>query len=119
MNHKRHKDKVIMFLVPYIDDILLIGNDVGVMSSVKIWLSSQFNMKNLGEASFILGIKLWQDQRNIMLGLSQARYINKVLERFSLQNSKKRLLHFRHGVPLSNDQRPKTLEEKNMMRQIP
>ena len=108
-----------MFLVLYVDDILLIGNDVGVMSSVKIWLSSQFNMKNLGEASFILGIKLWQDQRNIMLGLSQARYINKVLERFSLQNSKKRLLHFRHGVPLSNDQRPKTLEEKNMMRQIP
>ena len=108
-----------MFLVPYIDDILLIGNDVGVMSSVKIWLSSQFKMKNLGEASFILGIKLWQDQRNIMLGLSQARYINKVLERFSLQNSKKRLLPFRHGVPLSNDQRPKTLEEKNMMRQIP
>ena len=103
----------------YIDDILLIGNDVGVMSSVKIWLSSQFDMKNLGEASFILGIKLWQDQKNIMLGLSQARYINKVLERFSLQNSKKRLLPFRHGVPLSNDQRPKTLEEKNMMRQIP
>ena len=89
------------------------------MSLVKIWLSSQFDMKNLGEASFILGIKLWQDQKNIMLGLSQARYINKVLERFSLQNSKKRLLPFRHGVPLSNDQRPKTLEEKNMMRQIP
>ena len=108
-----------MFLVLYIDDILLIGNDVGVMSSVKIWLSSQFNMKNLGKASFILRIKLWQDQKNIMLGLSQARYINKVLERFSLQNSKKRLLPFRHGVPLSNDQRPKTLEEKNMMRQIP
>ena len=117
--YKRHQDKVVMFLVHYVDDILLIGNDVGVMSSVKIWLSSQFDMKNLGEASFILGIKLWQDQKNIMLGLSQARYINKVLERFSLQNSKKRLLPFRHGVPLSNDQRPMTLEEKNMMRQIP
>ena len=56
--YKRHRDKVIMFLVLYVDDILLIGNDVGVMSSVKICLSSQFDMKDLDEANFILGIKL-------------------------------------------------------------
>ena len=40
-------------------DILLIGNDTGVMLSIKVWLSSQFDMKDLGEANFILGIKLW------------------------------------------------------------
>ena len=54
-----------------------------------------------------------------MLGLSQARYIDKVLVRFSMQNSKKGLLPFRHGVPLFDDQRPKTHEEENMMRQVP
>ena len=68
--YKRHRDKVMMFLVLYVDDILLIGNDVGVMSSVKVWLSSQFDMKDLGEVNFILGIKLWQDRKNKMLGLS-------------------------------------------------
>ena len=88
-------------------------------SSIKVWLSSQFDMKALGEANFILGIKLWWDWKNRMLGLSQARYIDKVLEHFSMQNSKKGLLPFRHGVPLSNDQRPKTLEEENMIRQVP
>ena len=51
-----------------------------------------------------------------MLGLSQARYIDKILARFSMQNSKKLLLHFRHGVPLSDDQRLKTLENEKMMR---
>ena len=86
-----------MFLVLYVDDILLIGNDIGVMSSVKVWLSSQFDMKDLGEANFILRIKLC---KNKILGLSQARYIDKVLERFNMQNSKKRLLPFRHGVLL-------------------
>ena len=35
--YKRHQDNVVMFLV-HVDDILLIGNDVGVMSSVKVWL---------------------------------------------------------------------------------
>ena len=78
-----------MFLVLYVDDILLIGNDVVVMSSVKVWLSSQFDMKNLGKANFILGIKLWRDCKNKMLGLSLTGYIDKVLERFSMQNPKK------------------------------
>ena len=36
-----------------------------------------------------------------------------------MQNSKKGLLRFRHKVPLCYDQRPKTREEENMMRQIP
>ena len=54
--YKRHQDKVVMILVLYVDDILLIGNDVGVMSSVKVWLSSQFDTKDLGEDKFILGI---------------------------------------------------------------
>ena len=87
--YKRHRNKVVMFLVLYVDDILLIGNDVRAMSSVKIWLPSQFDMKDLGEANFILEIKLWRYQKNRMLGLSQVECIDKVLERFSTQNSKK------------------------------
>ena len=42
---------VIVFLVLYVDDILLIENDVGTLSLVKLWLSGQFDMKDLGEAS--------------------------------------------------------------------
>ena len=87
--YKRHRDKVVMFHVLYVDYILLIGNDVWVMSSVKVWLLSQFDMKDLGEANFILGIKLWRDRKNKMLGLSRSGYIDKFLERFSMQNSKK------------------------------
>ena len=34
--YKRHQEKVVIFLVLYVDDILFIGNDVGVISSVKI-----------------------------------------------------------------------------------
>ena len=54
-----------------------------------------------------------------MLGLSQVGYIDKVLEQFSMQNSKKCLLPFRHGVPLPDDQRPKTQEEVDMTRHVP
>ena len=61
---------VVVFLVLYIDDILLIENDVGVLLSVKVWLSNQFDMKDLREASYILEIKLIPDRKNRMLGLS-------------------------------------------------
>ena len=54
-----------------------------------------------------------------MLGLSQAGYIDKDLKWFSMRNSKKGLLPFKHGVPLFDDQRPKTQEKENMMRQVP
>ena len=44
------------FLVLYIDDILLIGNDIDMMPSVKVWLSKTFSIKDLKEATYILGI---------------------------------------------------------------
>ena len=59
--YKKHEENAVVFLVLYVDDILLIGNDIGVLSTVKVWLASTFDMKDLGEASYILGIKLLRD----------------------------------------------------------
>ena len=54
---KSEGDRVV-FLVLYVDDILLLGRDIGMLSTVKVWLAKTFDMKDLGEASYILGIKL-------------------------------------------------------------
>ena len=59
------------FLVLYVDDILLIRNDVAVLSTVKVWLARTFDMKDLREASYILGIKLIRDRKRTIMGLSQ------------------------------------------------
>ena len=90
------------------NDILLNGNDVETLSNVKKWLAEQFQMKDLGEASYILGIQIIRDHKNKILTLSQASYIDKVLARFSLQDFKKGLLPTRHGIILSKEQCPKT-----------
>jgi hypothetical protein len=63
--HKRCHNKVVAFIVIYVDDILLIGNHVGVLSTVNIWLSSQFETKGLGEGSHILIFKLWQHEKKL------------------------------------------------------
>ena len=70
-------------------------------------------MNDLGEASYILGIKLLQDRKNRMLALSQAAYIDKILVRFAMHESKKGSLPFRHRIYLSKNQCPKTPEERS------
>ena len=55
--YKKVSGSSVSFLVLYVDDILLIGNDVELLKSVKGYLNSKFSMKDLGEASYILGIK--------------------------------------------------------------
>ena len=47
-------NKKVVFLVLYVDDILLICNDLEKLSNVKKWLAEQFQMKDLGEASYVL-----------------------------------------------------------------
>ena len=59
--YKRSNKNMIVFLILYVDDIIIIGNDVGTLSSIKVWLSKQFDMKDLGEAGHILGVKLLRD----------------------------------------------------------
>ena len=56
--YKRGEGKSVVFLILYVDNILLIGSDIGVLSTVKVWLASNFDMKDLEEASYILNIKL-------------------------------------------------------------
>ncbi|KAL0329420.1 UNVERIFIED_CONTAM: Retrovirus-related Pol polyprotein from transposon TNT 1-94 [Sesamum radiatum] len=68
-------------------------------------------MKNLSEASYILGIKLFRDRSKRILGMTQNSYVEKVLKTFKMEHSKRVFLLMRHGVKLSNKQSPKTDDE--------
>ena len=67
---KKVSGSTIIFLVLYVNDILLIENNIFILTTVKILMSKEFSMKDLGEASFILGIKIYRDKLNRMLKFS-------------------------------------------------
>ena len=67
--YKKISGSAVIFLVLYVDDILLIRNGVSTLQVVKFWLSKNFSMKDLGEASYILGIKIYRDRFKRLLGL--------------------------------------------------
>jgi len=73
-----------IFLILYVDDILLATNDLGLLSETKRFLSNNFEMKDMGEAYYLIGIEIFRDRSQGLLGLSQNAYINKVLERFRM-----------------------------------
>ncbi|KAL6349680.1 hypothetical protein AAG906_041087 [Vitis piasezkii] len=77
---------MVVFMILYVDDILLIGNDVRLLSS----------MKDLRQMQYILGIKVLRDNKNRKLVISQATYIDKLLIKYVMQDSNKGLLSFRH-----------------------
>ena len=117
--YKKISGSAVVFLVLYVDDILLIGNDVPTLQNVKAWLGKCFSMKDLGEAAYILGIKIYRDRSKKLIGLSQSTYIDKVLKRFSMQDSKRGFLPMGHGISLCKSQCPKTQDERDRMQKIP
>src|SRR5262249_50588519 len=108
-----------IFLVLYIDDILLASNDMGLLHETKQLLSKTFDMKDLGEASFVLGIEIHRDRSRHLLGLSQRAYIDRVLARFSMQDCKGIETLVAKGDKFSKEQCPKNELEKESMKNVP
>ena len=67
----KHSNNHFIILSLYVDDILIAGNDKKLIDVTKKWLSSNFEMKDMGEANYVLGIKILKDHSKSLLGLSQ------------------------------------------------
>jgi hypothetical protein len=109
----------ICFLVLYVDDILLATNDKGLLHEVKQFLSKFFDMKDMGEAFYVIGIKIHRDRFRGILGLSQETYMNKVLERFRMKDCSPSVALIIKGDRFSLNQCPKNNLEREQMKNIP
>ena len=101
-----------IYVVLYVDDMLLVGNNMDVIKEVKMQLSSKFDMKDLGAASLILGMEIKRNRADRKLWLNQRKYIETILHRFNMQECKPVKVPILVGVRLSSEQCPKTQEEE-------
>ena len=76
-------------------------------------------MKDLGEAAYILGIKIYSDRSRRLIGLSQSTYLDKILKKFKMDQAKKGFLPVLQGLKLSQTQCPTTAEDREKMKVIP
>ena len=108
-----------IFLILYIDDILLAANDLGLLHETKKYLSDNFEMKDMGEATYVIGIEIFCDRSQGLLGLSQKSYINKILERFNMEKCSSGVVPIQKGDKFNLMQCPKNELEREQMRNIP
>ena len=73
-----------IYVALYVDDMLLIGNNMNTITEVKKKLSSKFNMKDLGATNFIMGMEIKRDRVNRNIWLNQKKYIETILKSFNM-----------------------------------
>jgi hypothetical protein len=101
-----------------VDDILLSSSDVDLLLETKGFLSSHFDMKDLVEASYVLGIEIHPDRGKGILGLSQKSYIEKVLKKFSMHKCNPTSAPIVKGVKFGKFQYPRNQYEIDEMKRF-
>ncbi|GKD77225.1 retrotransposon protein, putative, ty1-copia subclass [Tanacetum coccineum] len=101
----------VTFLILYVNDILIMGNNIPMLQDVKSYLGRCFAMKDLGEAAYILGIKIYRDRSKRLIGLCQSAYIKKIMKRFYMENSKRGTIPMQEKLKFSKSQGASTSNE--------
>ncbi|GKA08478.1 retrotransposon protein, putative, ty1-copia subclass [Tanacetum coccineum] len=117
--YQKASGSYVTFLILYVDDILIMGNNIPMLQDVKSYLGKCFAMKDLGEAAYILGIKIYRDRSKRLIGLCQSAYIEKILRRYYMENSKRGTIPMQDKLKLSKSDGASTPAEKRRMSNIP
>ncbi|CAL1392755.1 unnamed protein product [Linum trigynum] len=116
---KKFPDGDFIILLLYVDDMLIAGQNVSKINDLKKELSKSFAMKDLGPAKQILGVKIIRDRGAKKIWLSQEKYIEKVLQRFNMDNAKAVSCPLAYYFILTSKQSPSTEKEMVEMDKIP
>ncbi|GKE60595.1 hypothetical protein Tco_1510962, partial [Tanacetum coccineum] len=78
-----------------------------------------FAINDLGEASFILGIKIYRDRSKRLIGLGQNAYMDKILKRYKMDISKRGHIPMQERLDLNKTQGASTPKEVKHMQNVP
>ena len=77
----------LIIVVLYVDDLIIAGNHRGAIDAFKAAISKRFTMKDLGALKWILGMEVRRNRHKRMLEISQTAYIERMLEKFGMNNA--------------------------------
>ncbi|GJV10684.1 retrotransposon protein, putative, ty1-copia subclass [Tanacetum coccineum] len=116
---RKDSGRNVTFLILYVDDIIIMGNHIPSLQSVKAYLGKCFAMKDLWEATIILGIKIYRDRSRRLIGLCQSSYMDKILKRYRMDNSKCGHIPMQERLDLNKTQGASTPKEVKRMQNVP
>lgn len=86
--YRRHRGGTVTIIILYVDDLILMGNSMRHILSIKEDLSKQYKMTNLGPVQRFLGLRVTRDRAMRVIEIDQQEYIQGVLERFRMSSCK-------------------------------
>jgi hypothetical protein len=92
------------FILIYVDDILIITKDAELANDTKRWLMSKFDARDLGEASYYLGIKLTRNREHKTIKLTNEKMITELAFKYDLTDAKPRDIPMSLGMRLTKDE---------------
>eukprot|EP00253_Pinus_taeda_P031676 PITA_31676 len=104
----KEKDGKILIVVLYVDDVIFTGNDDHLIENFKTVMKEEFEMTDMGLLRYFLGIEVDQNENGIFI--TQAKYVNEVLERFNMQDSKAAITPIVMGLKLSKEDSSKVFD---------
>jgi hypothetical protein len=81
------KGKIFCIIVLYIDDLMILSNNLKLLSLKKAQLMKALKMKDLGEIHWFLGLKITRNRLQRLIYISQSCYVKDILSRFNFTNS--------------------------------
>ena len=108
-----------VYLLLYVDDMLIACKQKEEIDKLKVELSTEFEMKDLGATTKILGMQIIKDSDSKTLYLSQADYVKNVLTKFNMEDSKHVTTPLSAHFQLSKSLEPTTDDDLHYMRKIP
>ncbi|MCH88004.1 retrotransposon protein, partial [Trifolium medium] len=115
----KRNEKVILYLLLYVDDILIASSNKQEIQKLKMKLNDEFEMKDLSNAKKILSMDIMRDRSKGELFLSQQGYLRKVVEQFRMTDSKVVNTPLGHHSKLSIKQCPQSEKERKKMESTP
>eukprot|EP00253_Pinus_taeda_P034460 PITA_34460 len=80
---KINKQRQIILVSLYVDDMIITGNADNLIKEIKQEMSQVFEMKDLGDLHYCLGLEVWKDYGKTFL--TQGKYARTLLERFRME----------------------------------
>ena len=101
-----------MILILYVDDLLLLGEDLSKFGDIKHQLGKLYQIKDFGPTSSYLGFQITRDQNTQVIWIDQQVYIENIPKRFKLQDAKSTKTPLPTGIHLEKSEEPVALDTK-------
>ena len=108
MYTKLNKQRQIILISLYVDDMIIIGNENNLIKEINHQMSQVFEMKDLGDLHYCLGLEVWKESGQTFL--TQGKYARALLERFRMEQCKTAATPLQQNLKLSSDDGKKQVD---------